>query len=79
MFTLLEFSIFFELYDFPQIVRSDAISGQLCEIAPSRNIRWPVRNNSVCFAVYGAMLTNSQVLCKHAEINLYAQVDVKAV
>ena len=43
------------------------------------NIRWPVRNNSVCFAVYGAMLTNSQVLRRHAEITLYAQVDVKAV
>ena len=26
---------------FSWIVRSDAISGQLCEIAPSRNIRWP--------------------------------------
>ena len=28
------------------------------------------RNNSVCFAVYVAMLTNSQVLPMHAEINL---------
>ena len=37
------------------------------------------RNNSVCFAVYVAMLTNSQVLRMHAEINLYAQVDVKAI
>ena len=43
MFTLLEFSIifFYELCDFPQIVRSDAIWDQFCEIAPSCNIRWP--------------------------------------
>ena len=35
-------TFFHEFCDFPQIVRSDAIWGQLCEIAPSRNIRWPV-------------------------------------
>ena len=32
---------FYELCDFPQIVWSDAIWDQFCEIAPSRNIRWP--------------------------------------
>ena len=41
IFTLLEFSFFYKLCDFRQVVRSDAIWGQLCEIAPSRNIRWP--------------------------------------
>ena len=40
----LNLALFYELCDFPQIVRSDAIWGQLCEIAPSRNIRWPVNN-----------------------------------
>ena len=33
---------FYDLCDFPQIVRSDAIWGQLHEIIPSHNIRWPV-------------------------------------
>ena len=33
---------FCELCDFSWIVRSDAIRGRLCEIAPSRNIRRPV-------------------------------------
>ena len=33
-----------------------------------------VRNNLVCFAVYVAMLTNSQVAHVHADINLLAQV-----
>ena len=37
----LHLAFFYELCDFPQIVRSDAIWGELCEIAPSRNIRWP--------------------------------------
>ena len=45
-----------------------------------KNIHYMLdRNNSVCFAVYVAVLTNSQVLRMHAEINLYAQVDVKAI
>ena len=35
-------AIFYKLSDFLWIVRSDAIWGQLCEIAPSRNIRGPV-------------------------------------
>ena len=35
----LNLAFFYKLCDFPQIVRSDAIWGQLC--APSRNIRWP--------------------------------------
>ena len=38
----LNLALFYELCDFPQIVRSDAIWGHLCEIAPSRHIRWPV-------------------------------------
>ena len=33
----------YELCDFPQIMQSDAIWGQLCEIATSLNIRWPER------------------------------------
>ena len=41
----LKLKFFYKLYDFPQIVRSDAIWGQLCEIAPSCNIRWPVLAN----------------------------------
>ena len=32
---------FYELWDFPQIVRSDAIWGQMCKIALSHNIRSP--------------------------------------
>ena len=40
----LNLAFFYELCDFPQIVRSDAIWGQLCETTPSRNIRWPVAN-----------------------------------
>ena len=37
----LHLAFFYELCDFPQIVRSDVIWGELCEISPSRNIRWP--------------------------------------
>ena len=37
----LNLAFFYELCDFPQIVWSDAIWGQLCEIAPLHNIRWP--------------------------------------
>ena len=35
-------AFFYEFCDFPQILWSDAIWGQLCKIAPSCNIRWPV-------------------------------------
>ena len=37
----LNLAFFYELCYFPQILRWDAIWGQLCKIAPSRNIRWP--------------------------------------
>ena len=45
IYCLLYFNLaffFYEFCDFPQIVWSDAIWGQLCKIAPSCNIRWPV-------------------------------------
>ena len=45
-----EFCAFFsESCDFSWIVRSDAIWGWLCEIAPSRNIRRPVFYIKICF------------------------------
>ena len=37
----LNLALFYRLCDFPQIVQSDAIWGQLCEVAPLHNIRWP--------------------------------------
>ena len=40
----LNLAFFYELCVFPQMVRSDAIWGQLCKIAPSRNISWPAKS-----------------------------------
>jgi len=41
----LNLAFFTKICNFPQIVRSDPIWGQLCDIAPLRNIRWPVQWN----------------------------------
>ena len=42
--TLASLHIFYQLKDFSWIMRSDAIQDQLCEIAPSHNIRSLVKS-----------------------------------
>ena len=68
-------AFFCELCDFSWIMRSDAIWGRLCEIAPSRNIRRPDKNFKYLggWAGKSAMADATKTTARHIGHMTYTQ------
>ena len=63
----LNLAFFYELCNFPQIVQSDAIWSQLCEIIPSCNIRWPEHSFVLTFCATNIIYVNCNWIIKIKE------------